>query len=159
MTYRLQSSPLLTSELTVYPSIYIFKTNTCCHNWCSFVSLETLDNTFLVKFAQHNLLPMEQFQLRALLNMPSFTTPDITRDSKDSVIAIFKILEKWVQSRNDKNLTALFDELTAACDYQTQWPGWLCTVQQVFPCQGWMMCGMPLGKVKHVILAVTSPSW
>ena len=70
-----------------------------------------LDNTFLVKFTQHNLLFTEQFQLRALLNVSSSTIDDITRDSKDAVIATFKILEKWVQSKKDTNSTAMFDEL------------------------------------------------
>ena len=74
------------------------------------------DNTFLIKFAQRNCLPTEQFQLAALLNMSSSTIDDITRDSKDAVIATFKILEKWVQSRRRKtNVTAMFDELAAAC--------------------------------------------
>ncbi|KAK2185669.1 hypothetical protein NP493_227g03081 [Ridgeia piscesae] len=85
---------------------------------CSDVSpaREMFDNTFLIKFAQRNCLPTEQFQLAALLNMSSSTIDDITRDSKDAVIATFKILEKWVQSRRRKtNVTAMFDELATAC--------------------------------------------
>ena len=100
----------------IYPFVYIFKTNLCCRNLYSFVFLEMFDNTFLIKFAQHNLLPTEQFQLGALLNLPSPTIDDITRDTKDSLITTFKILEKWVEFRRRRtNSMAMFDELAAAC--------------------------------------------
>ena len=81
-----------------------------------FVFPELLDNTYLLKFAQHNLSSTEQFQLGVSLNMKSSAVRDIMRDSDDAVNNTFTILESWRDSRtNDGNSVAMFDVLSAAC--------------------------------------------
>ena len=69
-----------------------------------------------MKFAKLNMTRSEQFQLGGFLDMGSSAIKDLVRDSPDDVINTFIILESWLDSRtSDKNSTALFDELSAAC--------------------------------------------
>ena len=81
-----------------------------------FTFLWLLNNSFLLKFAHHNLSSTEQFLLAVSLNMTKAAVRYITRNSDDGVNNTFTILESWRDSRtDDANSAAMFDKLSAAC--------------------------------------------
>ena len=69
-----------------------------------------------MKLAQHTLSSTEQFQLRVFLKVNTSKIQDLMRASEDAATNTFTILETWIDSRHDVgNVTALFDQLSAAC--------------------------------------------
>ena len=103
------------AELCPYLVLYI-KQLMILNN--AFVFLALIDNTFLMKLAQHRLTSAEQLQLGVFLRLKTTTIRATMRDCEDHVTNTFALLETWAETRKTDgpaSSTGLLEELSGAC--------------------------------------------
>ena len=98
------------------PSLFrvIIIINVMIANTGVFVSLATMDATFVMEVAMQNLTTSDLWALGLLLKVDTSAIQAIMRGSYNLVTKSCKLLEAWLDSRTSDSPSVLYDELSQA---------------------------------------------